>query len=1423
MAEKLTPKFIVNRPGEDEGTLSEIGEGIVSGFIGIGQGIGELGASFIDLIGDTDYASDVTESANELREKLGVDPEGIAGTTAEVLTQFLVPGLGAAGAVSKVSKLGKAAASFDKMQRTAKVSPSAKKLTKKQQEAMAKAGYGGLTRSQKVALGAQQVAAAGLADALVATDNIRTIGDFFEGGPTQTDQAVGLEGREEAARRILNKIKIGAEAGGLTATIPKALGLTGTAVGAGVKGVASTEAAKVVGKGVKAGAGKVSGYLKGLEEARILEDISYAENPLKTLVADTASVLRYRGYLPEEVAEARSVIPGMTEGQINLANATIKKLDNSFKLYEKGLKKTGHRLTADKKAEMYDTVFEYLIRGVDDVDKGSELLSRLPKEVVPYVQRMRSHVTNLSRTMLDTDYLKTRPQQVADEIKQTIESKLNSYMRRKYEIFERRSFEPTPEMKNIGKEGFKKDKSSLLSELKRMERKSPNSMNKFLTEDETGKIVLRELLDDSQLDEAAELATENFIKRYQPKNVPRSDAARSVRDSLNTGLFVERSRLRGFQRRLLGEIQDPKEAYIGTVSDLAEFRAIDQFYGTLRNLVQTNSGVGKFFKSPEDIVAESGIKLGDDAGVEALLKATDNAAAERGLVRLTDEGFGSMQNFYVPQTIYKDLTKFNLQQNGVVGTAARAAYSGFLQLKGISQFSKTVLSPVTQIRNVTTASLFALAQGNVGRGVDLGESIRTVYKGMSDDVLAKELLEAQELGILGAQAELREAQELIRSGFGFQAPTKIDGYDVGPGFSQAINEGGLGAFLHSAGKKISGAVKPAQDAYRGGDDIWKLYNFKFEQNKLKNAFSRNREEVQTYLQQKGRLASGEGVSISDDMIERAIKEEAADIVRNTVPNYNLAPEVIRELRKAPLGNFIAFPYEILRTGANTISRGVDELASDSAAIREIGLRRLTGAATTFAAIPATVSALAYSTSGVTKEEMDAYKRSFAPPWERNARLIPLGRDENGDITYINYSYSNPYDSLERMVNSAINKAQEGRELGKGSAQIVAEAGFESIRETLSPFLSPSIMTEKLLDVLPAQTGFGRGGRTATGARVYNPEESVGDQIGKGFVHILDGVLPGAFPLDVKGGEFQASRFARGVLGETQLGDALGISPTDRRGIDYDLSAEIMRSVTGITELTAKTDQSLEYRGYEFGRARTAASNIFNKEANSANATPEGLYDAFVKADEARYRIYNDFYQVVEDLRTMGKSDAEIYTVLKQAKVGDFQMIMANMYNPLKVSDNTFDSMIRKGNIDALPLSEISSYRSQRMGIPFKASEPIEDLGVSSEIEPLRQPLSSPSAPEVAPQPTAIRPQSQQIPAQIPQVAPLTDNTKFFLPSATGGVFGKDRGVEYQSIVQTAEARGITPDELIQKAGLQRADVSASLLPDPRDRDLANRG
>ena len=68
-----------------------------------------------------------------------------------------------------------------------------------------------LTKSQKLGLAAQQMAAAGAADAVVATDAVHNPwSDFFEGGYGpffQTEDLLGLEGRERGCfARIYNKV-----------------------------------------------------------------------------------------------------------------------------------------------------------------------------------------------------------------------------------------------------------------------------------------------------------------------------------------------------------------------------------------------------------------------------------------------------------------------------------------------------------------------------------------------------------------------------------------------------------------------------------------------------------------------------------------------------------------------------------------------------------------------------------------------------------------------------------------------------------------------------------------------------------------------------------------------------------------------------------------------------------------------------------------------------------------------------------------------------------------------------------------------------------------------------------------------------------------------------------------------------------------
>ncbi len=1345
-------------PETDEGVAQEFFEGVGSGLIAIPQGILELGASGIDLIADTDYASSVTDAANKLRDAAGIDPEGVIGKGAEVITQFVVPGLGAASAVSKLSKVGR----LNKALRSGKASALPGK---------------GITTGERLALGAQQVAAAGAADAVVATDGTTTIADFFEGGPTQTDQEIGLSGREEALRRLTNKLKIGAETGVATIVAPALLSGTATVAG---KVLTETpilsDAVSGAARGVQTGARKLTSGLDTIEAKRALgQEQGFVANTL----ADVASVFRYRGFLPEEVAEARLAITGETDAVIKEAKGVLARIDTEVDKVLKEADKVTPGASTHTKQSIFTNVEEFLTGATKEARQRA--LDELPENVAKQAQGMRGLVKRLNEDILQSDYMKSLDnittkggKNVGQRIRKDIEKNMNTYLRRRYQSFEVKNYVPTTEVMTKAVKGFQENPQAVADELGKIVEAAPKADRDALIRDyglreidEVDQLIdedtVKFVLKSGEVSEfQARTAADYFLKSHSKRSAARSvGIGRVAENKINPKLFSARINLPKYKRELLGEITDPKESFLGTIADLAEFKAVDKYFGRIRKLSTArdeagnllNPGVAKLFRDTSEL----------GPGEVAALRREGFTVLDDGLKY--DEGsFGSLRGFAVSPAIDRELTRLVIGDTNVLGNAARDTYSAFLRTKGATQFGKTVLSPITQLRNVTTASAFALAQGNVGRGSNLGESVRLVYNNLFTDVSSDQALknfqELQELGVVGTQAQLRELQDLIQKGLGYGAD-EVNGIPVGRKFGSKLTDNRLGAFIGNLGKK-------AENMYQAGDDIWKIYNFNFELNKLRNAYR------------------ADGIQISDDIL----KQQAAKIVRNTVPNYNMAPQFIKTMRRAPVGNFIAFPYEILRTGANTIARGVDELASESASIRKIGLRRLTGAATTFGALPAAVSAASYELSGVSEEEMKAYQRSLAPSWEKNARLIPTGRDkETGLPTYVNYSYSNPYDMLEKIAVAAINKAEQGQIEGKNGAQIVFGAANESLRELFAPFTEEAIITAKLRDVLDPEAELlgvrqagqlvgGRGGRTVTGAKVYNEEDSAGDKFAKSFAHVVDGILPSIVPIDVRSGEFEVSRFGRGVVSGLGL-EGLGISTKDRMLRERELSKELARAFSGITENPIEST-ALKFKGYEFSRARTNANNLFTTVSNRGNATSQDFVDAYRTASEASFRVQSKMSNVVEDMRLLGMSDGQIRKVFRDAGIGGINNIMRGKFDPIDISP-TVRKNVRRNELD-LPRKEINRIRNEFRNLPLGTmSPPEEEETPTLDLEPVSQAptITAPTQPVAADDaPPSLAQAGGVIPLASPAPNSMANNQQLKVQLAGGGnSFAADKNLQ----------------------------------------------
>ena len=578
--------------------------------------------------------------------------------------------------------------------------------------------------------------------------------------------------------------------------------------------------------------------------------------------------------------------------------------------------------------------------------------------------------------------------------------------------------------------------------------------------------------------------------------------------------------------------------------------------------------------------------------------------------------------------------------------------------KAGAQLAKTVLGPVTHMRNFLSAAAFAGANGvllNNELGAlkkawesSMGPALAPIKLGKEATPQAKAFYnKLLNLGVVNTNVSLGDLTRLMKD-------VRFGEFDI------------EGKTLNNVMSLMARGKKFAQDAYTAEDDFWKIFTWLGEKTRIEKAFRE--------MPDNNQLAKGEDIiqvmddgtlknlgKFNDDWIEN----KAADLVKNNVPNYAYVSDFVKGLRQYPVGNFVSFPAEIMRTSTNIIDTALDEInftlqlpkrGADGEFIkikpfRSIGLQRLRGMALTTAIVPAGIATAAEMLYDVSKDEIEALRR-YVPSWSKNSTLIPI-RNNDGKLSYVDFSRMNAYDLIQRPIQTVINSVESGNSDKKGIMKDFISGMANATKEIASPFIETSLWVGALLDVLP--TGIlGRGGLDAEGRRIWNPNDKPGNKIMAQVGHLTEALAP-----------LNANQLNR--LFRSALPDDSTLS-MDKYGRQYDLGKELAGMV-GLRAVDVNPESGIKYKINQFQKdVRNSRSLFTGKVLKGGPISPEEVVDAYINANRALYNTNRNLYKDVKAAETLGVSTNSIESIMNERGVGrTYEAFENGEFRPYSVS------------------------------------------------------------------------------------------------------------------------------------------------------------
>ena len=622
----------------------------------------------------------------------------------------------------------------------------------------------------------------------------------------------------------------------------------------------------------------------------------------------------------------------------------------------------------------------------------------------------------------------------------------------------------------------------------------------------------------------------------------------------------------------------------------------------------------------------------------------EDGAPNRKLVKIENTGSDLDGQWTSPEMA---ATLQNLEGTFALNAGLRNSsfMQGWRSIKGVSQQMKTVWDHTTQLRNGFGGVNFSLNNGILPfkNGKTTFKTLQNQLGDMDSEGFTKVYNRLRELGVINTSVKAGEWQSLMK-GADDLSPVEftdtltrwftsldntIDNTVKKVGVTDNVDPTSpwlSGSKIKGKGDRVGrNPLDLPQKFYMATDDFFKMNGFATELDWLRKAHPEKS---------------------LDELVE-----DAADIVRNTFPNYDMIPNGIKAIRDLPFGNFVAFTPEIIRTQLKIGMQAIKELSSGNKVLMQRGAARLAGSTAVNGAW-AGAGTFAYQKSTISDRQEEGLQVLAESPWSKKHNKIFL--EVAGNFYYTDPTHLNPYDWFPSIYQNAQAAFVKGEFKGEDFKKQLLNAAFNSAADSVAFATDTSLSAKFLADLWYAYQD--DKGRTSKGQEVFKKGNKDIDSVVLGIT------------------QFAFDTVAPGFIGDaTKLRDAMFQVPNKKTGRIESAGLKLLEFFTGFNFKKLVPEEILELKGTQY------FSNL-SYRLNKAGKPPEykkdiaptkfaNWFNDIAKEQSERFEYTQDFYYQIDAFRKVGLTDNKIQKVLiNETGLNKKQVneLLTGKFNPMEV-------------------------------------------------------------------------------------------------------------------------------------------------------------